>query len=78
MAISVNKAKLSNSMNPFVVIQLTSNHYLSSNGSYGSNPFAITPCRSNAVRLPLVAANSILHQLKREFPLAQISYDLGA
>lgn len=77
MAISVNKAKL-NSMNPFVVIQLTSNHYLSSNGSYGSNPFAITPCRSNAVKLPLVTANSILHQLKREFPLAQISYELDA
>jgi len=64
-------------MKPFVIIQLTANHYLSSNGSYGSNRFAITPCRYNAVRLPLVTANSVLNQLKREFPLAQISYELG-
>ncbi|NAX42237.1 MULTISPECIES: hypothetical protein [unclassified Vibrio] len=76
MAISVKKAKLSNSMNPFVIIQLTSNHFLSSNGSYGSNRFAITPCRLNAVKLPLVTANSVLHQVKREFPLAQISYEV--
>lgn len=72
MAISIKKAKLSNSMNPFVIIQLTSNHFLSSNGSFGSNRFAITPCRLNAVKLPLVTASRILQQLKFEFPFAQI------
>ncbi|WP_333013387.1 hypothetical protein [Vibrio vulnificus] len=79
MAISVSKAKLSRSMNPFVIIQLTSNHYLSSNCHFGANrPFSITPCRSNAVKLPLVTANAVLQQLKGEFPLAQISYELEA
>ncbi|EKF9813849.1 hypothetical protein ACX6FB_002552 [Vibrio cholerae] len=79
MAITAKKQSLTQSMNPFVIIQLTSGvlpRFLAHSGfdSDGSQRFSVTSVSSDAHKMPLPTAKAVLRKIKRDWPLAQISY----
>lgn len=82
MANSAKKQTLSQCVNPFVTIQLTSGalpRFLAHSGfdSDGSQRFSVTSVSTDAHKMPLPTANAILPKIKRNWPLAQISYQVN-
>ncbi|OEE76392.1 hypothetical protein [Vibrio ordalii] len=81
MAISVKQANLSNSMNPFVTIQVASGsipRFLSYECLAPNDKqfYSVTSIQSLAVKMPLVSAQAILPEVQRRWPLAQISHEV--
>ncbi|EGR0569102.1 hypothetical protein E8L98_08420 [Vibrio cholerae] len=79
MAITAKKQSLTQSMNPFVVIQLTSGvlpRFLQfkSYDESGQHVFHVTSDKKRAHQMPLPTAKAVLHKIKRDWPLAQIFY----
>ncbi|EOX3453020.1 hypothetical protein ACPFUK_000142 [Vibrio cholerae] len=77
MAIKVKNQTLAQSMNPFVVIQLSSGFFPrflqhKSSDSSGKHVFNITSDISLAHKMPLVTAQVYLKQVQVHWPLAQI------
>lgn len=82
MAISVKKQTLSQCVNPFVTIQLTSGAFprflqLKSYDESGQPVFHVISDKSRAHQMPLTTANALLRKIKRDWPLAQISYQIN-
>ncbi|ENM5770624.1 hypothetical protein V4V48_002307 [Vibrio mimicus] len=82
MAISAKKQTLSQSMNPFVTIQLTSGALprflkLKSTDASGEHIFHVTTDKSAAHKMPLPTANALLRKIKRDWPMAQISHHVS-
>ncbi|MEW4477554.1 hypothetical protein [Vibrio cholerae] len=74
MAITAKKQSLTQSMNPFVTIQLTSGvlpRFL--HDESGQHVFHVTSDKKRAHQMPLPTAKAVLHKLKRDWPLAKIA-----
>ncbi|OFI67290.1 hypothetical protein [Vibrio cholerae] len=77
MANSAKKQTLSQCVNPFVTIQLTSGalpRFLAHSGfdSDGSQRFTVTSVSTDAHKMPLPTAKAVLHKIKRDWPLSKI------
>ncbi|ENM5896547.1 hypothetical protein LV192_000718 [Vibrio mimicus] len=82
MAITAKKQTLSQSMNPFVTIQLTSGVHprflkLKSTEATGEHIFHVTSDKSAAHKMPLPTAKAFLRKIKRDWPLARISHHVS-